>query len=125
MSLTALVEKVDAGSDLNSGDIAIAVTLLLSEQVADEEKADFLGALHAKGESAEEIASFAELLMERAVDPMLKPSEFPGPMVDVCGTGGDGLDFFNVSTTIMFILAAGGATVVKHGNRSVTSRSGS
>ena len=46
-------------------------------------------------------------------------------MLDVCGTGGDGLDFFNVSTTIMFILAAGGAAVVKHGNRSVTSLSGS
>jgi anthranilate phosphoribosyltransferase len=46
-------------------------------------------------------------------------------MIDVCGTGGDGLDLFNVSTTIMFILAAGGATVVKHGNRKVTSRCGS
>jgi anthranilate phosphoribosyltransferase len=46
-------------------------------------------------------------------------------MLDVCGTGGDGLDLFNVSTTIMFILAAGGVTVVKHGNRSVTSRCGS
>jgi anthranilate phosphoribosyltransferase len=46
-------------------------------------------------------------------------------MIDVCGTGGDGIDLFNVSTTIMFVLAAGGAVVVKHGNRSVTSRCGS
>jgi anthranilate phosphoribosyltransferase len=125
MSMKALVDKLDAGVDLNSGDMAFAVTLLLSDQVPDEEKAEFLSALHDKGESAEEIAGFVELLMERAVDPMLNPAEFGGPMLDVCGTGGDGLDFFNVSTTIMFVLAAGGAAVVKHGNRSVTSRSGS
>jgi anthranilate phosphoribosyltransferase len=123
--MKALVDKLKAGVDLNSGDMAFAVTLLLSDQVEDETKADFLSALHDKGESAEEIAGFVELLMERAVDPMLNPAEFNGPMLDVCGTGGDGLDFFNVSTTIMFILAAGGAAVVKHGNRSVTSRSGS
>jgi anthranilate phosphoribosyltransferase len=123
--MKALISKLKEGIDLNAGDIAIAVTLLLSEQVSDEEKADFLSALHEKGESAEEIARFVELLMERAVDPGLDPSQFSGPMLDVCGTGGDGLNFFNVSTTIMFVLAAGGATVVKHGNRSVTSRSGS
>ena len=56
---------------------------------------------------------------------MLDPAKLPGPIIDVCGTGGDGLDLFNVSTTIMFILAAGGAIVVKHGNRSVTSSCGS
>jgi anthranilate phosphoribosyltransferase len=63
--------------------------------------------------------------MERAVDPLVDPAELPGPIVDVCGTGGDGFDFFNVSTTIMFILAAAGVVVVKHGSRSVTSRCGS
>ncbi len=123
--MKALIDKLQAGSDLNAGDIAIALTLLLSDQVADETKSQFLTALHQKGESAEEIAIFVELLMERAHRPMLRPNEFEGPMLDVCGTGGDGLDFFNVSTTIMFVLAAGGATVVKHGNRSVTSRAGS
>src|SRR4029077_9955044 len=53
------------------------------------------------------------------------PKNLAGPIIDVCGTGGDGIDLFNVSTTIMFVLAAGGAVVVKHGNRSVTSRCGS
>ena len=123
--MTVLRDKVAAGLDLNSGDVALAVTLLLSDQVNDEEKSSFLTALHEKGESAEEIAAFVELLLERAVNPMLNPKEFSGPMLDVCGTGGDGLDLFNVSTTIMFVLAAGGVTVVKHGNRGVTSRSGS
>lgn len=123
--MKALTDKLQAGVDLNNSDVAMAVTMLLSDQVEDAVKAKFLMALHRKGESAEEIVSFVELLMERAVDPMINPAELPGPMIDVCGTGGDGLDFFNVSTTIMFVLAAGGAVVVKHGNRSVTSRCGS
>jgi len=55
----------------------------------------------------------------------LKIEEVGGPIIDVCGTGGDGIDLFNVSTAVTFVLAAGGATVVKHGNRGVTSRSGS
>jgi anthranilate phosphoribosyltransferase len=123
--MKALVEKLQAGVDLNSSDIALAVALLLSDQVDDEVKAEFLTVLHRKGESAEEIAGFVELLLQRAVDPMIDPAELSGPVIDVCGTGGDGLNFFNVSTTIMFILAAGGATVIKHGNRSVTSTCGS
>src|SRR5947209_19304141 len=63
--------------------------------------------------------------MKRAVDPMIEPAQMSGPMIDICGTGGDGFDFFNVSTTAMFIVAAGGAAVVKHGNRRVTSSCGS
>ena len=123
--MKALVEKLRRGVDLNSGDIDFAVTLLLSDQVDDELKAEFLTALHNKGESAEEIVGFVQRLMERAVDPMIDPADLPGPLIDVCGTGGDGLDFFNVSTAISFVLAAGGAVVAKHGNRAVTSRCGS
>ena len=123
--MKGLVEKLRGGVDLNSGDIDFAVTLLLSDQVDDELKAEFLTVLHDKGESTEEIVGFIQRLMERAVDPMIDPADLPGPMVDVCGTGGDGLDFFNVSTTISFVLAAGGAVVAKHGNRSVTSTCGS
>src|SRR5947208_1130539 len=120
-----LTEKLQAGLDLTPSDIAYAVTLLLSEKVADAEKAEFLTALHHKGESADEVFGFADLLLQRAIDPMINEDEVAGPMIDICGTGGDGLNMFNVSTTIMFILAAGGATVVKHGNRSVTSLCGS
>lgn len=113
------------GLDLSPNDIAYAVTLLFSDRVDDADKAEFLTLLHRKGESADEIFSFADLLLQRAIDPKINEAELNGPLIDVCGTGGDGLNLFNVSTTIMFILAAGGATVVKHGNRSVTSLCGS
>ena len=120
-----LIADLRGGSDLNRKEIAVALTLLLSDTVSAQEKAEFLKALHEKGETPEEIAGFVEQLIDRAVDPGIDPAKLSGPMIDVCGTGGSGLDLFNVSTTIMFILAAGGAVVVKHGNRSVTSSCGS
>jgi anthranilate phosphoribosyltransferase len=123
--LKTLIEKLRAGVDLTDGDIRFVVPLLISDAAPDDLKVQFLTALHEKGETAEEIACFVQLFLERADDPQIKEADLPGPMIDVCGTGGDGLDFFNVSTTIMFILAAGGAVVVKHGNRSVTSLCGS
>ena len=123
--MKALIGKLRSGIDLTAGDINYAMSLLLSDATDDAMKADFLIALHRKGESVEEIVAFVQQLIDRAIDPLIDPTKLPGPMLDVCGTGGDGLDLFNVSTTVMFVLAAGGAAVVKHGNRSVTSRSGS
>jgi len=120
--MISLIEKIRAGNDLSAFDVQEAVAFLLSESIEAKTKADFLTALHDKGESASEIASFVRVLLERAVPLEI---EVDGPIVDVCGTGGDGIDLFNVSTAITFVLAAGGATVVKHGNRGVTSRSGS
>ncbi len=123
--MQALISKLRSGADLNVGEVGYAVALLLSEEKDAAEKAAFLIALDDKGETAEEIAAFVQHLIDRAVPPGLDPEALPGPMIDVCGTGGSGLGIFNVSTTIMFILAAGGAVVVKHGNRSVTSCCGS
>ncbi len=120
-----LIADLRAGSDLNRKEIAVALTQLLSPRVEAKEKAEFLKALHEKGETPEEIAGFVEQLIDRAIDPGIDEKNLPGPMIDVCGTGGSGLNLFNVSTTIMFILAAGGAVVVKHGNRNVTSCCGS
>lgn len=125
IALTELSQRLRNGVDLNSGAIADVVTLLLSPDGNDQTKAEFLTALHRKGETAEEIAAFVRALMKRAVDPVILPAEMPGPLIDVCGTGGDGLDFFNVSTAVAFVVAAGGAVVVKHGNRRVTSSCGS
>lgn len=121
--MIALTEKVRAGNDLSAFDVQEAVAFLLADSVEAKTKADFLTALHQKGESASEIASFVRVLLERAVS--LEIEGIGGPIIDVCGTGGDGVDLFNVSTAVTFVLAAGGATVVKHGNRGVTSRSGS
>ena len=123
--MKTLITKLRSGIDLTAGDINFAMSLLLSDSTDDTLKADFLIALHRKGESVEEIVAFVQQLTDRAIDPLIDPQNLPGPMLDVCGTGGDGLDLFNVSTTIMFVLAAGGVAVVKHGNRAVTSRSGS
>jgi anthranilate phosphoribosyltransferase len=89
-----------------------------------EPKAEFLQALREKGETAEEIAGFVRALLRHAVDPQIDATNLPGPMIDICGTGGDRMELFNISTTSMFILAAGGAVVVKHGNRAITSSCG-
>src|SRR5438034_2002464 len=120
--MISLIEKIRAGNNLSAFDVQKAAAFLLSDSIEAKTKADFLTALHDKGESASEIASFVRVLLERAVPLEI---EVDGPIVDVCGTGGDGIDLFNVSTAVTFVLAAGGATVVKHGNRGVTSRSGS
>jgi anthranilate phosphoribosyltransferase len=123
--MKGLIEKLQRREDLDRDDVAYGLALLLSDKTDAEAKAAFLIALHEKGESAEEIAAFVRQLTDRAIDPAIDPAKAPGPLIDVCGTGGSGLDLYNVSTTIMFILAAGGAAVVKHGNRSVTSCCGS
>ena len=123
--MTSLIEKVKAGADLNLDDVRQAVVLLLSDSVPARTKAEFLTLLHRKGESASEIANFVRVLLERAVPLQIEEGDVPGPIIDVCGTGGDGINLFNVSTAVMFVLAGGGLTVIKHGNRHVTSLSGS
>jgi anthranilate phosphoribosyltransferase len=124
MALRDLTEDLTHRRDLDSARIGQAVAALLDSAEDDAAKADFLRALRAKGETASEIATFVAALLSRAVDPAIDPATLDGPMLDVCGTGGDRMELFNVSTTAMFLLTAGGATVVKHGNRGITSRSG-
>ena len=122
--LTDLTAQLASGHDLSGEMVAVAVAQLVAADVPDEAKGGFLKALRAKGETAAEIAAFAQALLARAIEPGLDPARLPGPMLDVCGTGGDKLELFNVSTTVMFLLAAGGACVVKHGNRAITSQCG-
>ena len=112
------------GQDLSASEVREAITALLDPSIDDDAKADFLVALRQKGESESEIACFVQCLLEHAVVPPLDPHRLPGPLIDICGTGGDGLELFNISTATMFVLAAAGACVVKHGNRAITSRCG-
>lgn len=122
--LPDLTQALRAERELTSPEVAAAASALLEEGGNAADKADFLRSLSAKGESVAEITGFVEAFLERAVDPGLDAAALSGPLIDVCGTGGDRLDLFNVSTACMFVLAAGGATVVKHGNRSITSQCG-
>lgn len=122
--MDALIKHLENGEELDPREIEVAADLLLDESVSDDKKARLLLALSKKGEAPAEIAGFVEAFLMHAVDPMISDLDLPGPTLDVCGTGGDQLDLFNVSTTAMFIAAAAGAIVVKHGNRGITSKSG-
>lgn len=123
--LNTLTESLRAGTDLGTGQVAEVVLQLTAEDVAPEVKAEFLTALAEKGETAAELAAFANELRERATPVPLDDATRAGVILDVCGTGGDGLNTFNISTTVAILCAAAGVTVAKHGNRAITSRSGS
>lgn len=120
--MRSLIDHLQSGSDLVPTQIEEAVGELISPAVTDETKANFLKALRAKGETPAEIAGFVEAFLAHSIRPAL--GTLPGPTIDVCGTGGDRMDFFNISTATMFLMAAGGAVVVKHGNRGITSKCG-
>ena len=120
----SLTAHVASGTDLSAEQVEHAVAQLVSPDVDDTAKAGFLRALREKGETASEIAAFARSLLARAVDPGIVAADLPGPMLDVCGTGGDQLHLFNISTAAMFLLAAGGVVVVNHGNPANTIQCG-
>jgi anthranilate phosphoribosyltransferase len=120
-ALQHLTPPLAEGRSLSRADVATAVTALLDPSVPDAAKAEFLTALARKGETADEIAAFALELRARAVD--------PGPLgdrlLDIVGTGADMAHTFNISSCTMFVAAAAGIVVAKHGNRAVTSKCGS
>ena len=122
--MDALIHHLEEKQELSPREIQVAASLLLDPAASDEKKARLLEALALKGETPDEIAGFVEAFLEQAVNPHLGLITLDGPTLDVCGTGGDQLDLFNISTTAMFISAAAGAIVVKHGNRGITSKSG-
>ncbi len=116
---------MQAGIALGPPQITAAVAGLVDEAIPAEHKADFLTALAQKGETTEEIAAFAHELRERSLPVPLDVATRAREILDVCGTGGDRLNTFNISTTVALVCAAAGVTVAKHGNRAITSQSGS
>jgi anthranilate phosphoribosyltransferase len=123
--LQRLTEQLLSAVTLQTDQVTVAVRQLIDEHVAAEAKADFLTALARKGETVEEIAAFARELRDRSVVPPLDAETRSREILDVCGTGGDRLNTFNISTSVALVLAAAGVTVAKHGNRAITSQAGS
>ncbi len=123
--LSQLTQEVKAGRVLAEEQVVAAVESLVSDQVSAPEKAEFLLALSARGETVEEIAGFARALRDKSIQPVLDDEVRGRMLLDVCGTGGDRMNTFNISTTVALLVSAAGATVAKHGNRAVTSSSGS
>lgn len=115
------IEKVLKQEDLTVQEMEAASHLLFEAETDERQKAAFLIALRAKGEAVSEITGLAKVMKEVAVS---LPKELPDVM-DNCGTGGDGSYSFNISTTSAFVLAGAGVTVAKHGNRSISSKTGS
>lgn len=119
-------ECVVSGQSMTEAQAVAAVRWLLNEGVPIEDRAEFLKAFATKGESADELAFFARELRDLSVA-LPVPDDFSSAQVvlDVCGTGGDQLNTFNISTTVALLCSAVGVVVAKHGNRAVTSASGS
>ncbi len=115
-----------AGTDLSEADAGALMHEMASGELADALAGGLLVALRAKGEIAEEIRGFANAMRELAIRPNI-PEDIvnAGPCVDIVGTGGDGSKSLNLSTGAALVTAAAGVTVVKHGNRAISSDSGS
>jgi anthranilate phosphoribosyltransferase len=120
-----LTQRLREGHNLSQHDVADAVELLASPNDSAETKADFLVALAGKGETTREISAFAHELRERSIVVPVDAETRGRPILDVCGTGGDRLNTFNISTAVALVCAAAGITVAKHGNRAITSQCGS
>jgi anthranilate phosphoribosyltransferase len=119
--IDATVERLRDGHDLGRDDAHAVMGIVMTGAASDAQIAALLVALHAKGETADEIAGFAEAMREHVV--AVRPQRTP--IVDIVGTGGDGAHTFNISTAAALVAAAAGAAVAKHGNRAASSLCGS
>lgn len=121
MNIHDALKRLIARHDLSEKEMEQVMTQVMEGGVAEAPLAAFLTALTMKGETVEEILGAARVMRAKSE----KLSVNARPVVDTCGTGGDGGQTFNVSTCAAFVVAGAGVTVAKHGNRAVSSRSGS
>jgi len=115
------IKKLTERQDLTADEARSAMDEIMSGEATPAQIAAFLIAMRMKGETVEEITGCARVMREKAT--RLNPKR--RPLVDTCGTGGDGSNTFNISTTAAFVVAGAGVAVAKHGNRGVSSGCGS
>jgi anthranilate phosphoribosyltransferase len=121
MSIQEAIEALIQGRDLGRQQARDAMDMIMSGEATDAQIGAFLVALRCKGESVAEITGCAEVMREKAARVITSRA----PVIDTCGTGGDGTRTFNISTTVAFVAAGAGACVAKHGNRAISSACGS
>ena len=116
------IQKLAEGYSLTSDESGEIMREVMSGKATSPQTAAFLTALRMKGEAVDELIAFASVMREQGTQ--IHPHVY-GRLVDTCGTGGDKIKTFNVSTAAAFVIAGAGVAVAKHGNRAVTSKSGS
>lgn len=118
--IQSAIATVSGGSDLDAAAMRSAMHQIMAGEATPAQIAGLLVGLAVKGETVEEIVAAATVMRELASG----VSGLDGPLTDIVGTGGDGASLFNISTASAFVAATGGARIAKHGNRSVSSKSG-
>lgn len=121
MHIQATLQKLLDRHDLDAAEMRAVMLTMMAGELSDAQIAGLLIALRCKGETVEEIAAAVGVMRELATRVNVAGEH----VIDTCGTGGDGANTFNISTTAAFVVAAAGGKVAKHGNRSVSSRCGS
>lgn len=121
--LTDLNAQLAAGRELTPAEVELAAAALADAAGSEDEKGAFLSALAQRGETPAEVAAFAQAFRRRAINPGVEA--WSDRAIDIVGTGGDHAGGFNVSSVVVLVLASAGVTVMKHGNRGITSKCGS
>lgn len=122
MDIQQAIKAVSAKQDLSEEQMHAVMSDIMTGRTTDAQIGAFLIGLSMKGESIDEITASAKVMRSLATGVEISPTNH---LVDTCGTGGDGLGLFNISTASAFVVAAAGGQVAKHGNRSISSKSGS